>query len=200
MGTRFNSFYTEEMHPFVNAMVATLLGAQERARRPAFVPGYFYRAANEQFDKNVAFLAETATSLVRERRQNPVDKKDLLNAMLFNKDPKTGEKMTEESIANNMITFLIAGMDVSAGNSVDRVKLIISRPRDNFRIIVICLLRASQEPTNIQKCPARGGRSDRRRARHRAEPVETEIHQRGIARDVASSSTGTRVHRDTQAR
>lgn len=110
MGARFNSFYTEEMHPFVNAMVGVLVGAGRRSRRPAFAPRYFYRAADKEFDNNVALMAKVATDLIRERRQNPTDKKDLLNAMLHNKDPKTGEHLTEESIANNMITFLIAGM------------------------------------------------------------------------------------------
>lgn len=109
MGTRFNSFYTEEMHPFVNAMVGVLVGAGERTRRPAFAPKYFYRAADKRFEDNVALLAKVATDLVQERRQNPTDKKDLLNAMLHNKDPRTGEHLTEDSIANNMITFLIAG-------------------------------------------------------------------------------------------
>ena len=29
--------------------------------------------------------------------------------MLYRKDPKTGEKMSDANITNNMITFLIAG-------------------------------------------------------------------------------------------
>jgi cytochrome P450 len=33
-----------------------------------------------------------------------------MNAMLNGKDPKTGENLTEDSIINNMITFMIAGM------------------------------------------------------------------------------------------
>lgn len=108
MGTRFNSFYTEELHPFVNAMVGVLIGAGEHARRPP-LPSYFYGAADKRFNDNVELLVKVATDLVKQRRENPVDKKDLLNAMLFNKDPKTGENLTEESIAYNMITFLIAG-------------------------------------------------------------------------------------------
>ncbi|EXJ86976.1 bifunctional P-450:NADPH-P450 reductase [Capronia epimyces CBS 606.96] len=115
MGTRFNSFYTEEMHPFVKAMVGVLVGAGERARRPAFAPGYLYRAADQRFQENVDLLAKVATNLVRDRRQNPTDKKDLLNAMLHNKDPKTGEHLTEETITNNMITFLIAGHETTSG-------------------------------------------------------------------------------------
>lgn len=108
MGTRFNSFYTEEMHPFVHAMVGMLVGAGERARRPP-LPSYFYRAADGKFQENVDLMVKVATDLVKQRRENPTDKKDLLNAMLHNKDPKTGEHLSDESIVNNMITFLIAG-------------------------------------------------------------------------------------------
>jgi cytochrome P450/NADPH-cytochrome P450 reductase len=53
--------------------------------------------------------------MVDHRRANPSDKKDLLNAMLFGKDPKTGEKMTDQSIINNIITFLIAGHETTSG-------------------------------------------------------------------------------------
>lgn len=108
MGTRFNSFYTEEMHPFVNAMVDVLVAAGKRSKRPAFA-SYFYRAADQKFNDDINLMAKTAKDLITERRQNPTDKKDLLNAMLLNKDPKTGEHLTEDSIVNNMITFLIAG-------------------------------------------------------------------------------------------
>lgn len=37
-----------------------------------------------------------------------------VNAMLNGVDPKTKEKMTDENIIDNMITFLIAGMSFNA--------------------------------------------------------------------------------------
>lgn len=48
--------------------------------------------------------------VVQERRANPVDKKDLLNAMLHGKDPQSGKGLDDQGIQNNMITFLIAGV------------------------------------------------------------------------------------------
>lgn len=38
-----------------------------------------------------------------------------LSAMLNGVDPKTGEKMTEDSVIDNMITFLIAGHETTSG-------------------------------------------------------------------------------------
>lgn len=108
MDTRFNSFYHEEMHPFVTSMVGLLQESGARARRPA-VANYFMRSAQQKYDSDIALLKRVATEGVAERKANPNDKKDLLNAMIKGRDPKTGEGLTDESILNNMITFLIAG-------------------------------------------------------------------------------------------
>ena len=108
MNTRFNSFYHEEMHPFVNAMVGLLQESGARSFRPA-VATYFMRGAQQKYDADIALLKKVATDVVAERRANPNDKKDLLNAMIKGRDAKTGEGLTEASILNNMITFLIAG-------------------------------------------------------------------------------------------
>lgn len=108
MDTRFNSFYKEDLHPFVHAMVGMLAESGARARRPALV-NYFMRSAQAKFDADIALLKKVAGEVVAERRAHPSDKKDLLNAMIKGRDPKTGEALTDASIMNNMITFLIAG-------------------------------------------------------------------------------------------
>jgi cytochrome P450/NADPH-cytochrome P450 reductase len=113
MDTRFNSFYHEDMHPFVDAMVGLLQESGARARRPA-VATYFMRSAQQKYDADIALLKQVAKEVVAERKANPNDKKDLLNAMIKGRDPKTGEGLTEASILNNMITFLIAGTPCAA--------------------------------------------------------------------------------------
>ena len=60
-------------------------------------------------------MRNVAVEVIARRRANPTDKKDLLNAILFGKDPQTGERLTDESIMNNMITFLIAGHETTSG-------------------------------------------------------------------------------------
>ncbi len=89
-------------------MVDVLVEAGNRSRRPAFA-SYFMRSAQQKFDDDIALLKRVATEVLAERRKHPVDKKDLLNAMILGRDPVTGEGLTDESILNNMITFLIAG-------------------------------------------------------------------------------------------
>lgn len=108
MGTRFNSFYHEEMHPFVEAMLGLLQGSSDRARRPALFNN-LPTADNAKFWNDITFLRNLSQEMVNARKENPEDKKDLLNALILGRDPQTGQGLSDDSIANNMITFLIAG-------------------------------------------------------------------------------------------
>jgi len=52
MDYRFNSFYREEMHPFVDAMVRFLSESGSRVRRPALL-SMFYRNQEYQYWKDI---------------------------------------------------------------------------------------------------------------------------------------------------
>ena len=108
MGTRFNSFYKADLHPFVDAMVGALAESGARAIRP-LIATYLKRSSQRKYDADIAVCHQVANDLVKARKESPTEKNDLLNSMLNEKDPKTGESMTDESIVNNMITFIIAG-------------------------------------------------------------------------------------------
>ena len=114
MDKRLNSFYKEELHPFVNAMARFLLESGRRTRRTR-IEAFLNPQYQRQYDQDITLMRDVAAEVVAHRRANPVEKKDLLNAMLFGKDPHTGERLTDESIMNNMITFLIAGHETTSG-------------------------------------------------------------------------------------
>jgi cytochrome P450/NADPH-cytochrome P450 reductase len=116
MGTRFNSFYHEDMHPFVDAMMGMLVGAGQRARHPDIIKN-LPTSQNTKFFNDVAACQKIARDLLEDRRNNPEpEKKDLLNAMVLGRDPKTGQGLTDDTIINNMITFLIAGHETTSGS------------------------------------------------------------------------------------
>ncbi|KAG6017145.1 hypothetical protein E4U43_002204 [Claviceps pusilla] len=115
MDYRFNSFYHEELHPFIQAMGGFLTEAGRRDKRPAFAPNFLYRAANEQYWKDIATMRTTADEVVAHRKANPSERKDLLNAMLNGVDPTTGEKLSDDNITDQLITFLIAGHETTSG-------------------------------------------------------------------------------------
>lgn len=118
MGTRFNSFYHEEMHPFVEAMLGLLQGSSDRSRRPALLNN-LPTTENTKYWNDIDFLRKLSDEMVEARRENPEDKKDLLNALILGKDPQTGQGLSNDSIANNMITFLIAGMSPYKSPRID---------------------------------------------------------------------------------
>jgi cytochrome P450/NADPH-cytochrome P450 reductase len=114
MDYRFNSYYYQKMHPFVDAMSDFLRVSGDRARRDP-ISQMFYRAETAKYWEDIELLRKTSMEVIKNRRENPTDKKDLLNGMLNGVDPKTGEKMSDESIMDNMITFLIAGHETTSG-------------------------------------------------------------------------------------
>lgn len=109
MDIRFNSFYKDNLHPFVDAMKFFLLESGKRSARPSFLTDSIYRASTKQYWESIEVMKSTAMQAINERRQTPKDKVDLMNAMLYGKDPKTEQGMSETSIIQNAITFLIAG-------------------------------------------------------------------------------------------
>lgn len=114
MDKRFNSFYKEDLHPFVGAMVDFLVESGRRNRRTR-IESFLNKAPERQYFKDIETMRSVAAEVIARRKANPSDKKDLLNALLFGKDPKTGERLTEQSVMDNMITFLIAGHETTSG-------------------------------------------------------------------------------------
>jgi cytochrome P450/NADPH-cytochrome P450 reductase len=108
MGTRFNSFYSEELHPFIKAMGTLLQGSVDRAFRPMLLNNLPTRE-NKKYWSDISFLRTFSQELVDARRNNPEDKVDLLNALILGRDPQTGQSLSDDSIVDNMMTFLIAG-------------------------------------------------------------------------------------------
>ncbi|KUI71998.1 hypothetical protein VM1G_07646 [Cytospora mali] len=114
MDFRFNSFYQEDMHPFVKAMNTTL-GAANSSGQLAGLINRLFPSYNEEVKNSLGFMEKTSHDLVQYRRDHPTEKKDLLNSLINGKDPKTGNTMRDELIAANMQTFLIAGHETTSG-------------------------------------------------------------------------------------
>ncbi|TKA82890.1 hypothetical protein B0A55_01178 [Friedmanniomyces simplex] len=96
------------MHPFVSSMVSFLKLGGDRARRAAFMAP-FYRADDAQFFSDIEYMRTLSQEIIDKRLQHPEESKDLLNAMLYGKDPRTNQSLSQGTIIDNLITFLIAG-------------------------------------------------------------------------------------------
>ncbi len=114
---RFNSFYREEAHPFVGAMVGALGEAMEKGQRLPFQERLMVRN-HRRFAENVALMNGIADKLIQERKADPealATKQDLLNHMLVGIDKRSGESLDDLNIRYQLITFLIAGHETTSG-------------------------------------------------------------------------------------
>ena len=113
---RFNSFYRDTPHPFVEAMVRSLLTAQARARRLPALNRLRIRE-QRQLDDDQMFMKDLVGKLIAERRQQggAADNSDLLGRMLTGVDPQSGKGLPDDNIISQCLTFLIAGHETTSG-------------------------------------------------------------------------------------
>ncbi len=100
-------------------MVDFLTESGRRANRPSIVNAML-RSTNAKYEQDIKTMIELAdeskqlmylqllrhssfqSSVIEDRKCNPIEKKDLLNTMLYSADPKTGEHLKDETIRNNV--------------------------------------------------------------------------------------------------
>lgn len=109
MDFRFNSFYHDDMHAYIQAMNVILNESNRSGQLGEMVSRLLSSSHGEEVAQSRSLMADTARELVQHRRDHPTEKKDLLNSLIHGRDPKTGSSMRDELIAANMQTFLIAG-------------------------------------------------------------------------------------------
>ncbi|POS69352.1 bifunctional P-450/NADPH-P450 reductase [Diaporthe helianthi] len=120
MGFRFNSFYRpDRLHPFVESMQQFMSEADRMVRRLPLL-GLFYRSRDRQFWRDIGVMRGWAEEIVRARRNNltgvhGTKRTDLLEVMLDCADPKTGKKLTEDLVVDNLTSFLAAGHETTSG-------------------------------------------------------------------------------------
>jgi cytochrome P450/NADPH-cytochrome P450 reductase len=111
----FDSFSRPELHPFLQSLARALQESIDVLRRPPlFAP--LYRKTRARYAADIAAMFALVDEVIRERKRKPPEAwpKDFLSLMLENADPKTGERLTDENIRYQILTFLIAGHETTA--------------------------------------------------------------------------------------
>ncbi|KAK7065087.1 fatty acid hydroxylase [Favolaschia claudopus] len=98
--------------PFVVAMGDFLAESDLRASRPRILQAVL--GTNAKYHEDIKLMKDLAEQVVAERQANPIDKKDMLNTMLHQKDPQSGRKMSAENIARNVCGFLYVSLPRSS--------------------------------------------------------------------------------------
>lgn len=104
---RFNSFYTENVHPYAAQMARTLLESGIRGSLPKLF-NHMRIWSTRHYWEDIAAMHKLCDEIVADRRAHPQpDVNDLLDVMLNTADPVTGEKLSDENIRFQMATFLV---------------------------------------------------------------------------------------------
>src|SRR6201747_1986315 len=113
---RFNSFYREDYHPFVESLVRSLETIMMTRGIP--LEGLWLQKRRQTLARDVAFLNKMVDEIIAERRKNAEaaeGKKDMLGAMMTGVDRATGEQLDDVNIRYQINTFLIAGHETTSG-------------------------------------------------------------------------------------
>lgn len=116
--TDLGSFGRTDQHPFVAAMITGLIAGQRRGAFASIPVGG--ALMNRWYDRRDAPAHAYATAmvddLIRARRESgDIDDRDLLGLMLGSTHPETGERLPDQNVRHQILTFLVAGHETTSG-------------------------------------------------------------------------------------
>ncbi|QBD78545.1 cytochrome P450 [Ktedonosporobacter rubrisoli] len=114
---RFNSFYREDMHPFVRSIVRALGESMDSLGRLPLQDKLMVHK-HKQLQADIDFMNNTVDRVIRERKAAgdiASGPKDLLSYMLTGVDKGSGTGLDDVNIRYQIITFLIAGHETTSG-------------------------------------------------------------------------------------
>jgi cytochrome P450 / NADPH-cytochrome P450 reductase len=111
---RFNSLYRDQSHPFISAMVRALDEAMNKPARPRLLDKLMV-AKHKRFKGDIETMNALVDKLIADRKASGSKIDDLLGHMLSGTDPETGQRLSDENIRYQIITFLIAGHETTSG-------------------------------------------------------------------------------------
>ncbi|MEV6986209.1 cytochrome P450 [Sphaerisporangium sp. NPDC051017] len=113
---RFDSFESPELHPFLQAMGRALTEAMLRDRQMPLVTR-LKKKQDEAYRSDIHVMQTLVDEVIAQRRAagGGGGAKDLLGLMLEAADPRSGARLSDENIRNQVLTFLIAGHETTSG-------------------------------------------------------------------------------------
>ncbi|BCJ75082.1 NADPH--cytochrome P450 reductase [Catellatospora sp. IY07-71] len=114
-GYRFQSFDKEELHPFLNALLGTLVESLRRSQELPMMTK-LRKADDKRYRENIQLMQELVESVIKDRREGRGSgEEDLLGLMLEATDTETGKLLADDNVRDQVLTFLIAGHETTSG-------------------------------------------------------------------------------------
>ncbi|MCA9778277.1 MAG: cytochrome P450, partial [Candidatus Eremiobacteraeota bacterium] len=113
---RFESFSSDEPHPFIVAMTDSLSVGQQTQMEHPLVRLLKSYSKIQRVNADVAQMQEIVDGIIAERKsggESGAD--DLLQSMLEGVDPQSGDTLDDTNMRNQILTFLVAGHETTSG-------------------------------------------------------------------------------------
>ncbi|OZD70521.1 cytochrome P450 [Rhodococcus sp. 06-1059B-a] len=115
-GFDFETFTRNEPHDLVVRFQRVLRYINRAAYSHPLVEATIFRKQQAQHREDIEVVHRIVDEIVASRRAVPNGgTRDLLDLMLTSLDPETREPLSDENIRNQILTFLVAGQETSAG-------------------------------------------------------------------------------------
>nr|WP_285185852.1 cytochrome P450 [Rhodococcus sp. MEB041] len=114
-GYDFASFDTSEPHELIARISRALRYINRAAYSHPLVEATVFRRQRDQHKADVVAVRRIVDDIVAARRGSRDGGGHLLGLMLDTVDPVTGQRLSDENIRNQILTFLVAGQETSAG-------------------------------------------------------------------------------------
>ncbi len=113
----FDSFASSSSDPFVEAMLRGMTYINRNANLPPLLQKTLGRGAAAQHKRDIAYMHKVVDEVIAARRASGTlgQHNDLLDRMLTVPDPDTGEQLDLVNVRNQILTFMVAGHETSAG-------------------------------------------------------------------------------------
>ncbi|MGW2564416.1 cytochrome P450, partial [Streptomyces sp. NPDC001514] len=114
-GYRFDSFEKEKLHPFLQALLESLVESMRRSQELPSMTA-LRKDDDKKYSENIQLMRDLVESVIKERRQGKSSgEDDLLGLMLQATDPETGKLLDDDNVRDQVVTFLIAGHETTSG-------------------------------------------------------------------------------------
>lgn len=113
---RFNSFYGNGgAHTIIKDIIDFLGEADIQSVLPDYINKWVRCGSVAKQKARIRRCRDLLSEVIKHRRENPSTGNDVLTSMLNARDPKTGERWSDEFILDNVVTFITAGKETTAG-------------------------------------------------------------------------------------
>jgi cytochrome P450 len=126
--TLFADSSTADANALGQAIAVTLRWLNRRTQNPLAPPLFIPTQENRTFRAALQLFSDTVQRLIGARRADPTSHRDLLSVLIAARDADSGEGMSDKQLQDEVLTFLIAGLETTSVALTWTITLLAQHP------------------------------------------------------------------------